>query len=1550
MVDKVVGVMSKNLQTKVSLNEVDIDFFDKLVLNGLLIEDRKKDSLLYAGQAKVNLTDWFFLQKEIVFKTVSLSDAVINMKRTDSVWNYRFIIDYFSGPSTGGNKKQGPLIDIKEIHFNNIQFRQVDEWIGQSMEVSLQKMDLFMDSMNLHKKQIAIREILLDKPLFKQGDFEGKRPPSLKPKTDTTQKKVIDAFKWNNEGWKMNLGKLSIAGGSFINDKETIRAAYNNQFDGQHIHFGQINGSITNLKLLNDTIQANIDLSTKERSGFEVKKLASNLKFTPELMEFNQLELLTNKSKLGNYYAMSYESFNKDMSNFLSNVTLDIDFKESTLSSDDLAFFAPDLSTLKRVIHIEGQAKGTVENFTAKNLKLKTGNSFLDGNISMTGLPDIKTTFINLKSNNFLSNYEDLSSIIPSLKNIKQPSLAKLGNIGYRGNFTGFITDFVAYGNIRTNLGNFEADLNMKLPEGNSPPTYSGKINTIGFNLGQFIADKNFGIVALNGAIKGYGFTMNQLNANFKGDIHQLHYAGYNYTNAKVDGTLKNKTFQGHLSINDPNLKIKFLDGEFSFAKKEMAFNANADLEYINLKTFGISNNNIELSGLFNLHFKGNNIDDFLGSANVHTATLIADGKKLSFDSLTLRSFIQDSIKNLQLESNELYANLKGKFNVNELPNAFTVFLSKYYPSYIKAPKKNVSKQDFAFDIKTKNIDEYIRLFDKKLSGFNNADISGSIRFSENKMNIKANVPEFTYDGKVFTGVNFSGRGNRDTVYASINAENIRISDSLYFPNSTILFKAHNDLTSIRLITSANKNLSEAILDAAVKTYEDGVKIHFFPSTFVLNGKRWNLKEDGELVLRKNYPIAAQEINFESGEQHIILGSEMEEETNNINLVAQLKSVVMEDILPFFITNPQLKGKLTGTARIRDPFGTPFIWFNGITDSLNMNGEYIGKVNVDGKVNTQTGQIDFNANSNEQDYSFNTDGIINYKDTTGNSMAINFNGSRFRLNILQPYLKTVFSNVDGYAKGNLKLKSTDAAPLLLGNINIENGRLTLDYTKCTYLLNNQNILFGENSIDFGMLRIKDSLGNSGIVTGRIKHNLFDKFEFNNLRIETDKMALLNTGKADNDQFYGNVIGNAVVSLTGPASDMRLNIDGAPSQVDSSQIYLSTDAKTREGSQVDYIDFIQFGSEMDKDLSNTESSNMTVNLNINANPACKVDLILDEETGDIIKGQGNGNLNITVGTAEKLSIRGRYNLTAGQYTFNFQTFFKKYFSLSQGSITWNGDPFLASIDIDAEYLAKNVDLSPITVSGSGASRKDDIRVLAHLTGYLTNPEIEFELKFTEGSDGARDYFAGKKLEEFKNDKNNMFKQVASLLLLNSFISDQQSFITGQSTFNIAASTMGGIMSSWLTNLFNKELERATNGVLSSYIDINPTLNLQNQANELQANVRAGFKLSLSTRLKILIAGNYEYNNPYAQLYGKNILSPDISIEWLLKKDGSIRVVGFNRSSIDFTSAQRNMSGVQLAYRKEFDKLSDIFKGRKRLNKENENRFKALPDTTEIKPAL
>jgi hypothetical protein len=120
-------------------------------------------------------------------------------------------------------------------------------------------------------------------------------------------------------------------------------------------------------------------------------------------------------------------------------------------------------------------------------------------------------------------------------------------------------------------------------------------------------------------------------------------------------------------------------------------------------------------------------------------------------------------------------------------------------------------------------------------------------------------------------------------------------------------------------------------------------------------------------------------------------------------------------------------------------------------------------------------------------------------------------------------------------------------------------------------------------------------------------------------------------------------------------------------------------------------------------------------------------------------------------------------------------------------------------------------------------------------------------------------------------------------------------------------------------------------LSTYIDINPTIDLQKTASMLQANIRAGLKILLNNRLVVLVGGNLDYNNPtYTQQFeSKGLLTPDITIEWLINKDGSLRIVGFNKSSIDFTLSKRNRSGLQLTYRKDFNKLSDIFKSKKKL---------------------
>nr|MBP6288154.1 hypothetical protein [Ferruginibacter sp.]MBU9936844.1 hypothetical protein [Ferruginibacter sp.] len=159
LVARVSATLSKNLKTKVSVRHVDFSLFNKMLVEGLLVEDRKKDTLLYAGSLKLNITDWFFFKEKPVLKYVGLSDAVINMNRTDSVWNYQFLIDYFSAPKSSSTKKGSIQVDLKELELNNILFNRIDKWFGQDMKASVKKLTLTADEVDLSNKIIQLNQV-----------------------------------------------------------------------------------------------------------------------------------------------------------------------------------------------------------------------------------------------------------------------------------------------------------------------------------------------------------------------------------------------------------------------------------------------------------------------------------------------------------------------------------------------------------------------------------------------------------------------------------------------------------------------------------------------------------------------------------------------------------------------------------------------------------------------------------------------------------------------------------------------------------------------------------------------------------------------------------------------------------------------------------------------------------------------------------------------------------------------------------------------------------------------------------------------------------------------------------------------------------------------------------------------------------------------------------------------------------------------------------------------------------------------------------------------
>jgi hypothetical protein len=310
--------------------------------------------------------------------------------------------------------------------------------------------------------------------------------------------------------------------------------------------------------------------------------------------------------------------------------------------------------------------------------------------------------------------------------------------------------------------------------------------------------------------------------------------------------------------------------------------------------------------------------------------------------------------------------------------------------------------------------------------------------------------------------------------------------------------------------------------------------------------------------------------------------------------------------------------------------------------------------------------------------------------------------------------------------------------------------------------------------------------------------------------------------------------------------------------------------------------------------------------------------------------------------------GRYDITQGEYKFNFQTWLKKFFTVSKGSITWNGDPFKATLDVDAEYLAKNANLSAIDPASSSQSSQSrgNLTIIAHLKGLLSAPKPTFEFVLDPNTTNlANNLIALKKLEDYRSDTSEMLKQTASLLLLNTFVTDESIFNSGNVS-SLAVNTVGQLLSNVLTSTLTNVLQKALNdNTISTYFDLSSSLDPKNAAAQLQGAAKFGItKRYFDGKLIISFGGNLDYNNPYL-LSSRNsnlLLTPDFTAEWVLSKDGKVRIIGFRRTNVDLTQGQRNRQGISLTYRTEFDRLSDLFapseeKKRKRIQKalEKEN---------------
>ncbi len=221
-------------------------------------------------------------------------------------------------------------------------------------------------------------------------------------------------------------------------------------------------------------------------------------------------------------------------------------------------------------------------------------------------MPDIRNTFIVADIKQLTTWSGDLKSLnLPGQRKLKIPEqIDKLGKVTYKGNFTGFTSDFVAYGKFNTSLGIVNTDLLFR-PDTANYIDFEGKLHAADFDLGKLLnASDNVGKISLSVTVSGANSMGKSINANLKGVIQKLEFKNYNYSNITIAGNLKNKTYNGSVNIKDPNVELEFL-GNVNLSDSIAAFDFTANVTDANLYALHLGKSDPDFTTSFYLIARG---------------------------------------------------------------------------------------------------------------------------------------------------------------------------------------------------------------------------------------------------------------------------------------------------------------------------------------------------------------------------------------------------------------------------------------------------------------------------------------------------------------------------------------------------------------------------------------------------------------------------------------------------------------------------------------------------------------------------------------------------------------------------------------------------------------------------------------------------------------------------------------------------------------------------------------------------------------------------------
>ncbi|KIA88292.1 hypothetical protein OC25_26265 [Pedobacter kyungheensis] len=1274
----------------------------------------------------------------------------------------------------------------------------------------------------------------------------------------------------------------------------------------ENVDVKELSGIFEGLDTKNHLVKTNIkNLTLKERSGFYLKNLTAQTTIDSNAIELKNLLLETNQSRLTNYYQMRFKTY-RDFNHYVDNVRMKANFKDSHITSRDVAFFAPELSTMKLDLDVDGQITGLVNNLRAKKLSIKTGKAtYIKGDFILKGLPKWRETFMDLNIEMAGTNKADLDEVLAGITNSKKqivPTVVnKFGNINFNGSFTGFQNDFIAYGEFKTKLGRLVSDVNMKIDK-NDVPTYTGNVKSYDFNLGNLVDEKSLGRISSSLYVKGRGTELKNLTEKINGDVDYIDFNNYRYHNVKIDGTFDKKYFDGKLSINDRNVKLVF-DGGVNLNPKLPVFNFNATISKARLKALKLLKDSLMVDARFKTNFSGTNLNNISGKLLIEEVRLQNPKGIYSVDSVQLTANGTGANRVLDIRSDILDAGIQGEYDLNSIVSYYKAIAKTYIPS-LRADIFKYKNQIFKFKLAIKKFEPIAQIFMPGLELEEGATFNGDFDSRNNTAVLNGFVKKLKYNGIVVNNIIVDENTTPQQLQLIVTSDRVQLNDSLYIKDVNVSNILRNDSLAFNVKMSNADEDNQLDLNGLVeftKNQDTTARLSVLPSILKINNEEWRIQEKVRIVLN-NGKTEITNFDLTNGAQQLTIDGLISEDPKDLITVG-FKDFNLKTLNPFTKgAGIKLGGNANGKTNLYGILKAPRVNDDLKIDSLKFNDIYIGTLTDTSSYNNASGKIDvFTRIEAENSETFKLTGNLDLKEKEID-LAIKMDESK--LTILEPFVKQLVSNLKGNISADLTVKGKFDKPQINGTVALDKGQLMVNYLKTTYVITDE-VKVTNSVIDLGEeFKLTDLEGHEATADGTVDLNDIN-YPTLDVRVNANSLMALNTTAKDNSVYYGRAYGTGVFKFTGPTNKMKIDIKAKTEKGTVFNLPLNSSETI---SDKDFINFVSRDSTVAvKKTTNFDGLTLTFKLTIDPNTTANIYTTLGN-----LSGKGNAELNLNINSFGDFEMSGDYIIETGSFDFTAQEVINKKFEIRQGgTIRWTGNPTAAQINLKAVYAlraslndlykAANRDAS------SNANQRVNTEVEMGLTGLLLKPEIKLDINFPAQPSIKEE------LQTYFSDQNNLNLQAFSLIIRRSFAPGNG----GQSIGNQLSSTATSTATELVFNQFNNVLSSLN----LNFVDLN--VRSLSEAN-------ASFKF-FNDRL-IINAGIVDRNsvNDFTIIdFGKDNVGREVEAVFLIRKDGSLTIKAANKpptqQSIFLNSGispTANVTSFGLVYTQQFDTFKEF----------------------------